>query len=658
MKRRLISVLMVICIMCSLCGCNSASKEPQKAEIFVEKIENLDKDFIKGVDVSSIISLENSGVKFYDYEGNEQDIFKTLKESGVNYVRVRVWNDPFDADGNGYGGGNNDIEAAIAIGKRATAAGLKLLVDFHYSDFWADPSKQQCPKAWEGMSLEEKTAALYNFTYDCMVKLVKDNKIDVGMVQLGNEINNGMSGETEWKARCTLVQSGIDAVKAVDKDILTAIHFTNPEKEGGYAKYASIFDKYGVDYDVFASSYYSYWHEDLENLTEVLKVVADAYGKKVMVVENSYAYCLNDSDGQGNTVGSESDLTEGYPATVQGQADMVRDVMAAVAAVGDAGIGYFYWEPAWITVGEYDMTASNAVSVWESNSALWEKYGSGWAASYAGEYDPDDAGLWYGGSSWDNQAMFDSTGHPLASLSVFKYVDTGAYSDIKVNAISDMTVIISTGESYELPKTVSALFNDGSTGELAVEWTNPQYDVNKSGTYVINGVISQEDSDAKGEEIVLTLKVKQDNLVADYSFEEADHSAWVITYPDGITPCTDFQKKSADAVTGDYSLHFWTSGVVAFDASQSVTIAEAGKYTLSANIQGGDAGDYEMYIYVNVDGTMYTQNFGVNGWVVWQNPVIKDIEIPAGANVTVGINVSAGTGAWGTIDDVEFFKQD
>lgn len=107
-------------------------------------------DFIRGMDASAVLSLENSGVTYYNYEGKEQDVFETLAQSGVNYIRLRVWNDPYDADGNGYGGGNNDVATAVALGKRATAYGMKVCVDFHYSDFWADPKRQHAPKAWGG----------------------------------------------------------------------------------------------------------------------------------------------------------------------------------------------------------------------------------------------------------------------------------------------------------------------------------------------------------------------------------------------------------------------------------------------------------------------------------------------------------------------------
>lgn len=663
MKKRAVLFGMAAALLLSLCGCSSKNTKggAEKAEIYVEKIDNLSEDFIKGVDVSSLISLEESGVVFYGFDGKEQDIFKTLKEAGVNYVRVRVWNDPYDAQGNGYGGGNNDIDKAVEIGRRATAAGLKLLVDFHYSDFWADPNKQDAPKAWVDYTVDEKIQAVYDYTYECMDILVNKNGVDVGMVQLGNEINNGLCGETDWSARCGIVQSGIDAVKAVDDSILTAVHFTDPEEEGMYAKYASIFERYQVDYDVFASSYYSYWHEDMENLTHQLSVVASTYNKKVMVVENSYAYNLVDADGQGNTVGSEADLTDGYPASVQGQAHLVRDVMAAVAAVGENGIGYFYWEPAWIPVGVYDVNAADRDEVWRANSLLWEKYGSGWASSYAAEYDPEDAGQYYGGSAWENQAMFDSTGHPLASLKVFSYVDHGAETDVHVEQVRNMTVVLDAGDSYQLPETVDALYNNNEVKQLAVEWQSPVYDLNKAGTYEIVGKITEKGSDAEGWEVILSLKVRPSNILADYSFEEEKHDNWIITYPEGATKCVDFQKKAADALTGEYSLHFWTSGRVEFNAEQTVTAPESGNYIFKANIQGGDAGENEMHIYVLVDNGSsveeYTQSFTVNGWANWQTPVINGIKAEAGDKITVGVSIRAGEGAWGTVDDLELYLE-
>lgn len=152
----------------ALSGKSAAAQDRKDPGIFVEKVAGLPDDFILGVDLSSVLALEKSGVVFYNEKGAVQDIFQTLKEHGVSYIRVRLWNDPYDEQGNPYGGGNNDLATAIAIGKRAARQGLPLFLNFHYSDFWADPAKQQAPKAWQGLNIDAKAEALYRFTKETL----------------------------------------------------------------------------------------------------------------------------------------------------------------------------------------------------------------------------------------------------------------------------------------------------------------------------------------------------------------------------------------------------------------------------------------------------------------------------------------------------------
>lgn len=396
----------------------------------VDKINFNNPEFIRGMDVSSVVSLENSQVKFRNSHGDEADIFKTLSENGVNYIRVRVWNDPFDKNGNGYGGGNNNVNTACKIGKRAADNNMKLLVDFHYSDFWADPSKQKAPKSWEGLSVEDRETKIAEFTKNTLSE-IKNAGADIGMVQIGNETNGGIAGEYSEENKAKLFKAAISAVREFDANIKTAVHFTNPEKTETIKYFADFLNKYGVDYDVFAVSYYPYWHGSLSNLTEVLSYPAEKYGKYAMVAETSYANTLTDTDGHPNTV-SENANSSGenllWAFTPQGQADEVRAVMNAVNNVkGNKGLGVFYWEGAWISVGDTStLSGSDYTDRLNANKALWESCGSGWASSYSGEFDPDDAGKWYGGSAVDNQAFFDAQGKPLPSLKVFKYV----YSDV------------------------------------------------------------------------------------------------------------------------------------------------------------------------------------------------------------------------------------
>ena len=363
-------------------------------------------DFIYGVDLSSVLAEEASGVRYRDFDGSERDVFQILAENGVTHIRVRVWNDPFDAEGSGYGGGNCDVACAAEIGRRAAAAGMKLIVDFHYSDFWADPGKQAVPKAWAEMTAEQKADALHSFTGEALRTIAEAGGV-IGMVQIGNETNEFLCGERDWDAIALLMRSGARAVREICPEALVALHFTNPERPGACEYYAEQVAARSVDYDVFATSWYPYWHGSLENLSAVLSSVAETYGKRVMVMETSYAYTAEDTDFFANTVGAGGEA--GWPFTEQGQADALRAVIDTVAQIR-GGAGVVYWEGAWISVGG---------GSWKENSALWEKYGSGWASKSAAEYDPEDAGRWYGGCAVDNQALFSPDGKPLAALREF-----------------------------------------------------------------------------------------------------------------------------------------------------------------------------------------------------------------------------------------------
>ncbi len=386
------------------------------SSVTVEAVPNISDDFIRGMDASSVLVEENSGVTYYNFDGEEQDVFQTLAESGINYIRLRVWNDPYDENGNGYGGGNNDVPTAIELGKRATKYGMKVCIDFHYSDFWADPKRQHTPKAWEGMDLEEKSNALYDFTKDSLNQML-DAGVDVSMVQIGNEINYGMCGETIAGNVTKLLKSGSSAVREIsdtyNQDIQIVVHYTNITQSAALYSLIKNLQTSELDYDIIGLSYYPFWDGDMDNMKKVVETIQKDYGKKVMIAETSYCYTSEDGDGNANSLAGTDDLVDSYPATVQGQTDMIRDVIAAANEAGACGV--FYWEGTWIPVGKAT----------DDNSAIWEKYGSGWASSYASDYDPDDAGLYYGGCAWDNQAFFDFEGHPLESLKLFNYLKEG-----------------------------------------------------------------------------------------------------------------------------------------------------------------------------------------------------------------------------------------
>lgn len=335
--------------------------------------------FYTGCDLSSILQVEENGGKFYDFDQKEKDIFELLKENGMNSVRIRIWNDPVDENGVSYGNGHNDLATAIEIGKRASANNLRVFADFHYSDFWADPSSQKAPRSWENLTFDEKKEALYEYTKSSL-KALLDNGVNVTMVQIGNETTSGLAGETEWENIAILMNQGSKAVRDTaaeyNTEILVAMHFTEYIH---YDYYASILEKYQVDYDVFASSYYPYWHGSLSGLEASLLNIINKYHKKVLIAEFSYPYNLYEADDAPNAVSYGGGNVFPYAVTRQGQKEAINDIYKTATALGDDCLGLFYWEPAWLPATDTALP----------------------------------------GSAWENQALFDNTGHALPSLDGF-----------------------------------------------------------------------------------------------------------------------------------------------------------------------------------------------------------------------------------------------
>ncbi len=646
------------------------------ANISVKKISGLSDDFITGADVSSFLSLINSGAKFYDADGNEltnQGFFDLLAAGGTNYIRLRVWNDPYNADGNGYGGGNNDLEAAKVMGQYATKAGMKVLIDFHFSDFWADPAKQQAPKAWSDMTHDEKLKAISTYTTESL-KYLLDNGVDVGMVQIGNETTNGFCGETYkgngWDKVSELFNSGCKAVRSVsaeyNKDIQIALHFTNPER-GNYPSIAKNLNTYGVDYDVFASSYYPYWHGTLSNLTSTLKTVADTYCKKVMVAETSWATTLEDGDGHDNTVrvGNNDDNTSKeqlrYDFSVQGQANEIAAVAQAVKNVGDSGIGLFYWEAAWIPVQyAYDEDGNVLSDVVESNKAAWEANGSGWASSYAGEYDADDAGKWYGGSAVDNQSWFGFDGKALDTVNIYKYIRTGTKAPKLVTSVTadDITATISTVNGIILPATVDVKYNDGTSESAPVVWNSEDVKTAKEsgvGSYTVNGkyTITSDSGMEVENDITITVTVEYDNLLTNPGFERG-LDGWEVS-----SAIINTKDAASNQRNGDGCAHFYTDKAGASATATQTVKLKAGKYALTGYIQGGGNGTSDVFsIKAIVGDETYTAAGELSGWKVWSNPTIDEIVITEDdTEIQVVLSIeNTKAGVWGSFDDIALYR--
>ncbi len=655
--RRLSALAAALCAALLLSACSGAAPAREKTEVtpmsseslYVKKVDGLGEDFILGMDVSSVLAEERSGVRYFDFDGAEKDLFEILAANGINMIRVRVWNDPYDASGSGYGGGNCDVAAAAEIGRRAAAQGMKLLVDFHYSDFWADPGKQFAPKAWASMTIEEKTEAVYAFTKESL-ETIRAAGAEIGMVQLGNETNGSLCGERTWFNIQYLMAAGSRAVRETCPDALVAVHFANPENAESYASYAKKLDYYALDYDVFASSYYPYWHGTLDNLASVLSDIAEQYGKKVMVMETSYAFTPDDTDFSGNTISAGSAVAKPWPYTVQGQANAVRAVIDTIANRTTNGIGVVYWEGAWISVG---------TESWEENHAKWERDGSGWASSFAAEYDPNDAGKYFGGSAVDNQAFFDAQGRALESLKVFALVRTGNELAPVPDALEDARARFDLTAEIALPDTVEAVMSDDSRRSVPVKWELDAAMAEKmhaaAGVYEIAGT-------AEGQSVRCLVTMEEMNLLPNGSFEDGTLEPWTLIDRGGADEL-GIENKTLNSLDGDCNLHFWSakSGSVDFDAEQTLTDLEAGTYRFSISIQGGDGGETEIFAYVKKDGeTAATAPLTVTSFNNWATAELSGIVLAEGQSLTVGIRVrcaGAGNGAWGMIDAAALNRQ-
>lgn len=406
-------------------GCGEAEiREGWYEPIEVEPVAGIPKDFSMGIDISTIQKIIEGGGKFYNSEGKRESIYKLLRDNGFNYIRLRLWNEPFQYDSEGkrlsYGGGACDIETIKEIAVDAKGLGFKMLLNFHYSDFWADPAYQVIPKMWKNIETAEGISkALYDYTYETVLTFCAAGaKPD--MVQVGNEITSGMflqkggeddgtfdkagyakyiSSRTEASGAVSApyirgngktnlvmyVKSGAEAVKAVDASILVMLQLAKEMTETDFMKeFYHTFDS--VPFDIIGLSYYPRWHGSTASLKHALMLLSEEFpDKRVAVAEVSYAYTYEYNENACNQFDEQFALAD-YEVSVQGQANLYRDVIAAVAEVGAACFGVFVWEGAWLPIK-----------------------GVGWASHNTK-------------SSWSNQAFFGYGGKVLPSIEVYKRV--------------------------------------------------------------------------------------------------------------------------------------------------------------------------------------------------------------------------------------------
>ncbi len=321
---------------------------------------------ILGIDASTYLEVLEHGAQYY-VASKPVEPLNLLRLNGVEYMRIRLWNNPFDEKGNSYLGGTCDANNFVKLAKLAQSKGYKILLDFHYSDFWADPQKQVLPKTWQHLSVEQLQQKVYDFTEQVLLQ-AEANGIDIAMVQVGNEITNGMmwpvgqlTGGQNGAVRdnyCNfikLLNSGILACRQVFPQAQIVIHLERSYDQHVYNEFFEQMQLAKVDYDVIGMSYYPYWHGTFDmffaNVNNCKK-----FGKKIMAVEFGYSYtlqgCVINKDGKEIRIAIDNDfvdeygVVDSYPITPQGQAQFIQDFLARAQAEGLDGV--FYWEPLWL----------------------------------------------------------------------------------------------------------------------------------------------------------------------------------------------------------------------------------------------------------------------------------------------------------------------
>ena len=363
---------------------------------------------ILGIDVSTYLEELEQGAVFLD-GGVPVDPLDLFVKNGVNWMRIRIWNDPHAADGTPYLAGSCDIDHYIRLATLAKSKGYKLLMDIHYSDFWADPGKQFIPKAWRGCGIDEMTEAVYAFTKECLKKAVAAD-VAPHMIQVGNEITNGILwpvGKLElpdgtrgnYENFCRLVEAGCRACREVTPEAKIILHLERSGDHGVYEEFFTEMEKASIPYDVIGASYYPYWHGTPDAVFDNLRQCR-RFGKEIMIVEMGYGFttAAYSTDGGASKLVIDAErafvpgVTERYPMTPAGQKCYIRDLLKRAREEEIAGV--FYWEPLWLP-GE----------------------GISWASEAGQAYIHEEGKTTT--NEWANQCLFDYEGNKLPAFDAF-----------------------------------------------------------------------------------------------------------------------------------------------------------------------------------------------------------------------------------------------
>ncbi len=364
-----------------------------------------------GVDVSTYLEQQKFAHSKYKKDGQEIDPFVLFKNNGVTHLRTRIWNDPYDENGEPYLGGTCDLNNCIELLKELKKYDFKNIIDFHYSDFWVDPSKQILPKAWRNLSFEELLKEIYEFTKKSLIS-IKNAGFDVDFIQTGNEITHGMCWphgkpdydiERPYAKFAALLKEARKACLEVYPNAKIIIHFEESYNQKLYHHIISGLLSEGLEIDIIGTSYYPFWHHSFEEYFANMDMIQKEFNLPVMNVEMGFPFTLEDylvtSQGDGYHLainkGQIEDLAASLPFEIspEGQRQFVEKYLSLCKEHHLQGV--CYWEPLWIP-GEGICWASRNGQIYQN-------------------LKPKEAR-----NEWSNQCLFDYEGNALPALESYK----------------------------------------------------------------------------------------------------------------------------------------------------------------------------------------------------------------------------------------------
>lgn len=529
-------------------------------------------EFVKGMDISFLPEEIDRGAIFYDELGNVVEPLQLLKDNGVNSIRLRLWNEPKNYPESG---GYCDLAQTIAFAKKIKEKGMSLFLNFHYSDWWADPGQQRKPKAWENLSFEELEEAVYSFTKSSL-ETMKSEGVYPEIVQIGNEIRSGMifpEGEVPNYAQLVrLVNSGIRAVRETGKDmgVKIVIHL---DQGGRYYYLRDWFDaaiEHGLeDFDIIGLSYYPFWHGTFAEFKSTLEFMVERYQKPVMIAEAAHPWRCTDQ----GFVGEQQEKIIGFPATPKAQHDVIDLIMNITSSLkNEMGLGIYYWEPVVLPKGD----------------------GGGWS---------------------ENMGIFAEDGKPLDCLKAFRFQRSGADGNRIAKIYEPKEITIKQGMKPQLPEQVKVLYYDGRCILHEVQWDT--IDTGVIGLHNIEGRIQD-----MNEKVTITVSVvekldEKHNYILNGGFDH-NFDDWKVDVGNELVK-TEIHPEFVDPFPAPPIHHVFVEGITNFTFSmeQEIVIEEPGEYGLYVEYKGTNTTGVEVSLYcreVEVEGNEAEE------YITWIHP--------------------------------------